>query len=445
MTSMDRWIDKHQRRLTLGQLLERSAEYLALFLFVFGSAVLAVKLLFPSGWPHVLWLALGAVPVAGVAWWLVQRERFTRLEAVAMLDRKLNAGGLLMTLNESPDEVWAERLPHLESEWRDSLPRVRPVRFARYLSLPLLFAFAACFVPLREAQPHPIVPNLAGQQASQELAELLEVVEEAPVLEEEEKQELREEIEALIEETEQTPLTHEKWETVDALRERLKMQVDAASVTASNAHNAVASLSDGAEMSPERMAQLEQDVLDALEKMAAAGAFKSASAKMQSQMQNLLKQGSLQLSKDPSARQQQLADLKKFLKSECDKLAQCQGKCKGGECSGDKFSNNPRESNSNKPGRGGVNRGRGDADMTWGDESDDAGAKFKEVALPPGFLDDSENETVGTTLTVPEVDPAAAAPRGAQRSNSSASGSDTWSRPLRPRHRSIVRRYFDTQ
>ena len=149
---MDRWIEKHQRRLTFGQLLERGAECLAMFLFAFGTVVLTVKLLAPSAWPHVLWLAAGMLPLAGIAWWLVQRERFTRLESVAMLDRKLNAGGLLMTLSEAPDEVWAEQLPQLESIWRASLPRVRPVRFARYLSLPLLFAAGACFVPLREAK-----------------------------------------------------------------------------------------------------------------------------------------------------------------------------------------------------------------------------------------------------------------------------------------------------
>ncbi len=445
MTSMDRWIAIHQRRLTIGQLLEKAAEFLALFLFVFGSTVLAAKLLFPAIWPHVLWLALGAIPVAGAAGWLIQRERFTRLESVAMLDRKLNAGGLLMTLSEAPDDVWAQRLPQLESEWRDSLPRVRPVRFARYLSLPLLFAVGACFVPLREAKSEPVVPNLAGQQASQELADLLEVVEEAPVLEEEDKQELREEIELLIEETEQTPLTHEKWETLDALRERLKTQVDAASITASNAHNAVVALSDGTNLSPERMGQLEQDVLEALRKMSDAGAFKSAASSMKGQLQDLLKQGSLRLSKDPSAREQQLADLQEFLKSECDKLGQCRGKCQGGNSSSEGLGNTPGAKPGSKPGRGGINRGRGDAEMTWGDESDEAGTKFKEVALPPGFFDDSETETVGTSLTVPEVDPAATAPRGARRSNSSASGSDTWNRPLRPRHRNIVRKYFDAQ
>jgi len=444
MTSMDRWIDKHQRRLTIGQLLERGAECLAVFLFVFGSIVLAAKLLFPVAWPHVLWLALGAAPLAGLTWWLVGRERFTRPQSVALLDRKLNAGGLLMTLSEAPDEVWAEQLPQLENVWRDSLPRIRPVRFARYLSLPLLFAAGACFVPLREAKPEPIIPNLAGQQASQELAELLEVIEEAPVLDEEEELELREEIETLIEETAEKPLTHEKWETVDALRERLKMQVDAASVTASNAHAAVASLADGENLSTERMAQLEGDVLEALEKMSKAGALSSASPELRSQLQKMLKQGSLRMAKNSSQRQQQLADLKKFLKSECDKLGECRGKCQGGNCDGENFSENAGNNSNGNPGRGGVNRGRGDAEMTWGDESDEAGTKFKEVALPPGFLDDSENETLSTTLTAPDVDPAATAPRNSSRSSSSASGSDTWNRPLRPRHRSIVRRYFDT-
>ena len=64
-----------------------------------------------------------------------------------MLDQKLAAGGLLMTLSELPGAAWKARLPQLESLWRRALPTLRPVRFARVLILPIVFAVATCFEP----------------------------------------------------------------------------------------------------------------------------------------------------------------------------------------------------------------------------------------------------------------------------------------------------------
>ena len=269
MSPMDRWIERHLRRLAFGRFLERAADALAVFLFVFGTAVLVVKLLVPALWPHVLWLAAAVVPVGLAAWIVSRRNRYTRTNSVAMLDRRLEVGGLLMTLAETPDEQWAEQLPQAESIWQESIPKVRPVRFAKCLMLPLLFAVGACFVPLREAKAEPILPNVVGKQASEQLVEMLDWLEDADVMADEEEEQLREEIEKLADQTEDTPLTHEKWETVDALRERMQMRLETAALSASKTHDAIAALAnsasgDGAELSLERTLQLEKDVLDAL-------------------------------------------------------------------------------------------------------------------------------------------------------------------------------------
>src|SRR5690606_19855912 len=118
----------------------------------FGGMVLVVKLAIPQAWPHVLWLGLLSLPVAAAAWHVAHRERFTRLESIALLDRKLETGGLIMSLAETRDPRWMEELPQAEQLWRESLPRFRPVRFARYMVMPVLFAVGACLVPLREAR-----------------------------------------------------------------------------------------------------------------------------------------------------------------------------------------------------------------------------------------------------------------------------------------------------
>jgi hypothetical protein len=89
-----------------------------------------------------------------------------------------------------------------------------------------------------------------------------------------------------------------------------------------------------------------------------------------------------------------------------------------------------------------VTRGRGDAAITFGKESDAQGVKFKEVVLPPGTLDDPDNRILKITGRAPNVDPAVSAKRGAARELGSTAGGASWNRRLRPRHRGVVRKYF---
>ena len=83
--------------------------------------------------------------------------------------------------------------------------------------------------------------------------------------------------------------------------------------------------------------------------------------------------------------------------------------------------------------------------MIWGDESDKANTKFKEVVMPPGFLDKPRDEIMGITRTSPETAPSDTAPRAAARDTGAASGTETWNRTIAPRHRSVVRRYFQSE
>lgn len=456
MNPIQSWLDRHLRRLAWGRFLEREADVLAVFLFVFGGAVLIAKLLRPELWPHVLWLTAASVPLSLVAWWWSRRNAFTRSESVALLDRRIQAGGLLMTLAELPDPSWSDRLPQVQQVWAESLPKIRPVRFARNLSLPLIFAVGACFVPLREAQPQPVLPNVVGQQASEQLEQMLDWMKDSQVLPEEEQRQIREEIAKLAADTEHTPLTHEKWETVDALRERMQLRLETAALTAQEAHEAAAALAraaDGPELNLDTMLQLEQNLAEMLMKLQEQGAFSGAPESLRRELERLIKQGQFKLPADPAERQELLDELEEYLDQEWEKLNELRQKCgdgRGGAClhCGSGFCEGSCEGNGRDgdgpPGRGGVNRGRGDAPITFGDESDERGTKFKEVVLPPGFLDDPKNEVLGITRSAPEEAPAESAPRDVQRQFDPSAGRETWSRQLRPRHRSVVRGYFNT-
>lgn len=357
MIAADRWIDRHLRRLEFGRFLQGLAPWMAGYLFLVGSVVLLVKLLAPAMGlepetarrfldlkRHFVWLGVGSIFVAALVWRLTRIGGFTRRESVALLDSRLEAGGLLMTLAERPDETWAEQLPQLEQQWQESLPRIRPVRFFKYLSLPLIFAVAAGFVPIREARPE-TTPTLVGQQATEQLEELLEMVDAADAIDKEEQNRMREEIERLADETEKSPLSHEKWETVDALRERLKMRFDVASTSVAKARSALATLAaasgnDKLTLSPERTAQLEKDVLETLQKMAENGALAGAPSELQSDLERLLKQGEFDPSGDPAARQELLDSLQEFLDQEAQRLAEAREKCGGENCP---FCGNPQQ------------------------------------------------------------------------------------------------------
>lgn len=469
------WIARCWKRLRFGQFLTSAADWLAVYLFVLGSAVLITKLAMPEFWPNVLWLVSGAVPVAFAAWWISGRELFSRTESVALLDNRLEAGGLLMTLCEAPDELWEERLPQLETLWKTSLPQYRPVRFARQMAGPFVFVLAACLVPLREVDAAPTLKNTAGEQATSQLQELLTELEKSDVLEEEEKQELEDEIAKLVEETKETPLTHEKWETVDALQERMRMRVETTAaelVTAQQSLAALKNAADGdfAKLSIESLEMLSKDVLEMMQKMADKGAFDNVPKKLKDQLQRLMKNsgsnGKFQLPKDPKELSELLNELDGFLQNESKKLSELRSKCKGGNCKGcpgceagcecsgpaDVACTCPNCPNSGgqcagggTPGNGGISRGRGDADLTWGDESTLENTKFKESVLPPGMLDKPRDEVVGITIAAPETDVATSAPRSAARAVTAASGDETWKGTVRPRHRSVVKRYFDKQ
>ena len=439
--TMDRWIERQMRRLRFGRFLERGAEWWAGFLFAFGAAVLASKLVWPALWPHVLWGALGVVPVSFVIWVRARREAHTRREAVALLDQQLGTGGLLMTLSESPDERWAQRLPVGEHLWSESLPKLRPERLARYLALPLIFAMGACLVPVREARTLSAAPRTVGPQATQRLSEMLEALDEASVLEPEEQRQLEAEIEQLADQTNKAPLTHEKWETLDALRERLQMRLNTAELTVSKAQSALAALAgiagdEGGLLSVEQNAELQKHVLEALQKMGATGALSQAPAGLREELQRLVQSGEFKLPADAAEQRQMFEQLQEYLSSEAERLSEHRGRfAESGRVDG-------LASTRGESAGGGITRGSGDAPLTFGEENTELKKKFKEIALPPGYFDEARPEPVGVSLAEPEEQAAESSPRNAPREAAAATGGESWNRELRPRHRRIVRRYF---
>jgi sulfur relay (sulfurtransferase) DsrC/TusE family protein len=466
VNQFDQWIARQRRRLSLGVFLTAFTDALALFLLVLGSSVLLVKLARPGLWPGVLCLAALVLPLSAWAWWKSRQRGFSRAQAVALLDSKTGVNGLLMTLCETTEGQanslqsnghltdvtgWSEHLAAQNPDWQMGLPRLRPVRAARRLWLPVLFVVGCCFVPLREARTESLRTNFVGTQAAESLAQTLQVLRENEVLEQKESENLQQAIDKLAAETKNTPLTHESWEVVDSLRETMRVRAEESLMAASKAQDALDRLGEDAKqnassLSAERRDQLEQEVAESLRKLSKSGRFDKASPELQKKLQQLMKDNHLSLPKDAKEREKMLSDLKKFLKDESKKIAKARHK--EGDSEDDQEgddSDSDKEDRDGKPGRGGTTRGGAAAKLTWGDDAEANGAKFKEIVLPPGTPDQPDKEIISQSASAPEVEPASSAPRTAGRTVGAESGRQTWNRTLSPRHRAAVRHYFDTR
>jgi hypothetical protein len=97
----------------------------------------------------------------------------------------------------------------------------------------------------------------------------------------------------------------------------------------------------------------------------------------------------------------------------------------------------------NKPGSGGVSRGRGDAMLTWSDPSTKENASFKEQSVKSGWLPDvKQSQLQGLSSSAPEVSAGTAAVvPGALGASGKAFGATPQALVL-PRHREAVKRFF---
>ena len=93
------------------------------------------------------------------------------------------------------------------------------------------------------------------------------------------------------------------------------------------------------------------------------------------------------------------------------------------------------------PGAGAATRGRGDAELIWGEESPGRTDAFQPEQLPNGrVLDPERSRMVGVSAAAPEVDPTAEA-AGTQPTAEAAARS-AWRRRLAPAHRAAVKKFF---
>ena len=93
------------------------------------------------------------------------------------------------------------------------------------------------------------------------------------------------------------------------------------------------------------------------------------------------------------------------------------------------------------PGRGGINRGRGDAPLIFGDEKIAEGTNFDQKDLMNKYLNPEDLIDMGITTIAPEPDPGKFSP-GALRSFDQQSGSAVSRSRISPSQKNVVSKYF---
>ena len=322
-----RWLRRLQLRLQMGVFLKQLVDWLVVFLLVAGVAILCIKLFWPHLWPNGAWLFAGAAPLFAAAWYYSSLRRFGDRQSVALLDRSINAGGLLMSLSETPDEQWESRLPAAESVWQKAIPAWRPWRAVKHLLIPVAFVAISCILTPRTIQSLVVQQSTISENEIAKLNDMLKELDENDVLQEEEREELLREIEKLASETRYQPLTHENWETVDALKQKMDLELASRENLLSQAASALAALERAMEQG-ENSDQQKQSLQEILDKLGIDGKTPGQSENQNDANGNQSGKGegsNMKLPDDLKDLQTSLGDLADFIDREIKKIKQCEG------------------------------------------------------------------------------------------------------------------------
>jgi hypothetical protein len=425
------------RRLVAGLLLNDYPRWATGSLLAAGGGALVCRLFVPAAAPHLPWLLL--VPLAAVAPAMVvaRRRAYSPAEVLALADTLTGGDGLLLTLAERGHHAWANA-PQLVRAAQLRLPQLRPWRRLAPVAPALAFLTIAILLPQRIA-PAAAAP-LADEIAANLTSALSELTDEELVTPEEEDA-FEEEIER-VREAAQERMDAGAWEAADALREKLSSTAEARRDAAAWAQEALARHAAGiaAGLPPSSNAAQANaaELSEALESLAESGLLASAPEEVQA-----LAGAGRALPFDAASLQQLAATLAKYLGRWSGRFVDVEaadGPMRLDE-SDLPFDAARGSSPNGLPGRGGLDRGRADAELSWGEETLPAD-RFKAQTLPPGSVRSPDDWSPIVSLPGSPEEAPEAGTRSAARTYADEAGQAAWRRTLAPRHQSAVKKYF---
>jgi hypothetical protein len=424
-----------RRRLAIGLFLEIWPAWAITGLIVAGTAVVVCRLFVPSAGPYLVWLWLlpGLTAIPSLA--ICLRRAYAPGDVAAVADWLGGGRGGLLTWYETTDPAWSES-SLIQQAATFPLPRIR-LRAAQMALIPALAFLAVAWLLPQRVRALDTSGALAAEIAADLKAAVVELKQEALITPEEE-QRLEDQIEQIRKSAEER-VDPSSWEAADALREQVVAGLTEKQEAVKWAQESLARLSAAAEAAGagESLSNAQTaELTKALEKLAKTGLLAGASEKLRGMLQ------AGKLPTDPKALRDLAASLGKYLAETNGKFANAAGLGKAfGRFDPSEFQTGQSADGDGMPGRGGVNRGRADAELTWGKETTPFD-RFKSKPLPPGAARSPDDWAPVVTLPgAPQESPTFGA-RGAARDYAAAAGQTAWRRSLAPRHQSAVKKYF---
>jgi len=455
-------------RLRLGLVLARhyALALLLAWTMIFAFVVVLLRVSSEVGRPLLVWGFLGYVPAVAAGILLASRRIPSADVLRAAIDRHGGLGGLLMAAGERDIGPWSDQIRSL------SLPVVR-LRLGNYR---ILLPAAAVFLAASFLVPDRYLPSadrsLAVGAQVEDLAEKLQLLKQEQLMPPEKAQRLEKNLEHIRQEASgKTP--GKTMEAIDHLeRSFAKAAAEAVQSAAQQAEaagraQALAQALEKAQgqMDPKQLAESMKDLANLAEQAAAQS--ESLAQGLDQGLLDACRNGNLtpeqlkrlsealakckdcqriKIEKLIQARLVDIAELGPLVPAIEDPngdLAAILGECDDGDLAA--LVEGPSVDGDGLPGRGGRNRGRADAVMTWA-KGDKENVGFKEKALAPAAVASlKQSRLAGVSWTAPTAAKPGNGSSGGALASAGAGGGAARTQIIFPEHEKSVRRYFDRQ
>lgn len=453
------------RKLSTILTVKYSLSLMTLWCFIWGLFSLVARAMIGVSAKFLLFGFMG-IFISAIAGFLIARKQSPPRSAIrSFLDQQNDCGGLLMAADEQPLGDWQTRMQQIglpQLRWRNK-------RAWGLLLVSIVFIAVCLLVPVRFISIAGRPLNI-GKQADALRAQI-ETLSREQIITEAKADELKDKLYEL-----QSDASGEDpaktWEALDHLADSIEKT---AQETAADIATQQEKLNQAEALTEGLMAGSDQlDAKTMTEAMQTLSKMMQEAMKENETLANNLSPEIREAIKNGSLKPEQLKDLANALGQNRQKLNQQLSKLnqsglnkngrinpnslKGGAQAGlrdnsglsqflkenaQKMSVEDAVGQWCEGGKGGVNRGRGDAAMTWTEGSDEKNAKFKEKALPPSSLAGlQDSQMIGLSAAAPEVQQGNLAAHGALN-NAASGGGSAYTQTILPRHKSAVKRYFE--
>ncbi len=456
MKSHAQMLQSFRRRLAFLLMFRGAVRWTALWFFVWGVVVLAARISHAARQEWLLAGSLGFIPLAALAALREHRRSVAFSKVRAAYDRFNRCGGVLMAEETADMTAWHAMLA---APCRPRL-RWRGGRSLVLLTVAAGFVLLTLYLPDRFTALASQRPLEIGKLVGELRAEVEELKQEK-VLEEPKADDLQKQL-ANLQKRSSAADPNKTWEALDHMKEsnsdfarRAAEEALSKTTSLTEAETLAAALQLAAESGLGRdeatraardlagmmkAAKLEEGLLKA---DIPEGLLAPANGLSREDLEKLL--SAIQSGK--SGLGKAVTNLAKLKLIDPKLLSECKnaGQCPNPNALAAFLCQNTNQCNLAQVTmsycRGGIDRGRGDAPMTWKEESSAEGAKFREEALPPSNRP-SDPQLAGISRAAPELSGEQVVAEHGALAGARAGGGSANAQVVLPRHRQAVQNFF---